>query len=523
MEMKMRTMRMAVAIATIFSMSFVAISCSDDESDGRIMSSDGEEVTNNAGIASSKGILFADGTQIGNGDSEFEFTGEKTLKKGTYYLKGWVYITNGATLTIPAGTIIKGDKQTMAALIVEPGGKVYAEGTATEPIVFTSAQPAGSRKPGDWGGLIICGNARNNQGTMQIEGGPRTKHGGTNDDDNSGVYKYIRVEFAGYPFDTDKEINGITFGSVGRGTIIDYLQVSYSNDDSFEWFGGSVNCSHLIAYKGWDDDFDTDNGFSGHVQFCLGVRDPRIADTSQSNGFESDNNAGGTDVSPYTNAVFSNVTFIGPMTNKNTGFENTSSYITGGTMNPNNGSKTGLFQAAMHIRRSSKLNCYNSVALGWPVGLILDAQLGSTVKYADQQDLKLQNVFFAGMGIIGSDFNKETTKDRLAIWPATTDKDTKPTFDDSKESHSTTYLKSIGIANGCRINMTEAELLLGDTKGVGQNYAPTTGSPLLNAASFANLSSSYLNKNVTYVGAFSGTNDTWLDSWTEFDPQNKNY
>lgn len=522
MKMKMRTMGLAVAMATAFSMSFIATSCSDDE-DGKILTSDGEEVINNAGIASSKGVVFENGTQIGNGDSEFEFTGNKTLEKGTYLLKGWVYVSNGATLTIPAGTIIKGDKMTKAALIVEPGGKVFAEGTASEPIIFTSAQAANSRKPGDWGGLVICGKAANNQGTMRIEGGPRTEHGGKDDNDNSGIYKYIRVEFAGYPFDTDKEINAVTFGSVGRGTVVDHIQVSYSNDDSFEWFGGTVNCSNLIAYKGWDDDFDTDNGFSGHIQFCLSVRDPRIADTSQSNGFESDNNAGGTDVSPYTNAVFSNVTFIGPMTQKNVDFENTSKYITGGALNPGNGSKTGLFQSAMHIRRSSKLNCYNSVALGWPVGLILDGQLGSTMKYADNQNLKLQNVFFAGMGITGSDFNKETTLDRLAIWPTSTDKDTKPTYDDNKESHSTSYLKSIGIANGCRIGLTEDDLQLGDSKGVGQNYAPLAGSPLLNASSFAGLTSSFLNTNITYVGAFSGTNDTWIDSWTNFAPETTAY
>ena len=148
---------------------------------------------------------------------------------------------------------------------------------------------------------------------MQIEGGPRTKHGGSNDSDNSGIISYVRVEFAGYPFERDKEINGITFGSVGSGTQVDHLQVSYCNDDSYEWFGGTVNAKYLVAYKGWDDEFDTDNGFSGKVQFGLSVRDSRIADTSQSNGFESDNCADGAAVDPYTTATFSNITFIGPM------------------------------------------------------------------------------------------------------------------------------------------------------------------------------------------------------------------
>ena len=273
--------------------------CSDD---------DDNKGVDNQGQGGSSSLVF-DGNVIGNGDQEFVFSGKETLAQGTYLLKGWVYIADGAELTIEPGTIIKGDKQTKAALIVEPGGKLYAQGTADKPIVFTSEEAKGNRRPGDWGGLIICGNARNNQGQMQIEGGPRTKHGGSNDADNSGIISYVRVEFAGYPFERDKEINGVTFGSVGNGTQIDHVQVSYCNDDSYEWFGGTVNAKYLVAYKGWDDEFDTDNGFSGKVQFCLSVRDSRIADTSQSNGFESDNCADGAAIDPYTTATFSNITF----------------------------------------------------------------------------------------------------------------------------------------------------------------------------------------------------------------------
>lgn len=129
--------------------------------------------------------------------------------------------------------------------------------------MFTSEEAKGNRRPGDWGGIILCGKAKNNKSEMQIEGGPRTKHGGNDDADNSGVLSYVRIEFAGYPFQTDQEINGLTLGSVGSGTKIDHVQVSYTNDDSYEWFGGTVNCKYLVAYKGWDDDFDTDNGFSG--------------------------------------------------------------------------------------------------------------------------------------------------------------------------------------------------------------------------------------------------------------------
>ncbi|MEG0950129.1 MAG: hypothetical protein RSF78_12355, partial [Bacteroidales bacterium] len=242
-------------------------------------SDDNGPIDNNDNTSEELPFLF-NGTDIGNGDQEFEIKGKYTLPKGTYNLKGWCYITEGSELTIEPGTIIKGDKETKASLIVEPGGKLYAQGTAKSPIVFTSEATPGERRPGDWGGLIICGNAVNNKVKQQIEGGPRTEHGGTNDDDNSGILSYVRVEFAGFPFKTDQEINGITFGSVGRKTQIDHVQVSYSNDDSFEWFGGCVDAKYLVAYHGWDDDFDTDSGFSGKLQYLLGVRNPKLADTS---------------------------------------------------------------------------------------------------------------------------------------------------------------------------------------------------------------------------------------------------
>lgn len=513
--MKMNVMRLMLVVAT-----FTAItSCSSDDDSDK-----GETIDDGYGaLAASKDILFENGKQIGNGDKEFCFIGNQTIEKGTYTLKGWVYVRPGATLTIKPGVIIKGDKATQASLIIEPGGKLIAEGTASQPIVFTSAQAKGQRRPGDWGGLIICGKAPNNQKTQQIEGGPKTVHGGNDTNDNSGIIRFVRVEFAGYPFQKDKEINGITLGSVGSGTQIDHLQVSYSNDDSYEWFGGTVNCKYLVAYNGWDDEFDTDNGFSGRIQFCLSVRDPRIADTSQSNGFESDNSADGATVSPFTQAQFSNVTFVGPMTQKNldAGFINNKDYINAGSMKPDNEAALGKFQAAMHIRRSSQLNCYNSVALGWPIGLIIDGEKGNSREFAQDGKIKLQNVFFAlanqGNPVIGSDFNKKY-EDELATW----DKGT-PTYDATKSSYSTTFFKA---QRGCKWDLTEAGLMLSDptingNQTVGQVYLPTSGSPLLNAADFTSITGF---NNVTYIGAFSeNNNENWLEGWTNFDPVNTDY
>lgn len=485
----------------------VFVACDDD--DDNTPDSPAYNWSEDGGLKACDNLLF-EGDVIGNGDQGFVFKGNQTLAKGTYLLKGWVYIADGSTLTIEPGTVIKGDKQTKAALIVERGGKLIAQGTATEPIVFTSASAVGSRRPGDWGGVIICGKARNNQAEMQIEGGPRTKHGGDDDADNSGVLSYVRIEFAGYPFAADKEINGLTLGSVGSNTKIDHVQISYCNDDSFEWFGGTVNCNHLVAFRGWDDEFDTDNGFSGKVQYCLSVRDPRLADTSRSNGFESDNCADGATVEPYTTATFSNVTFVGPI-GQDANFKNDDSYINGGEVYPNNGSSLGKFQAAMHIRRSSRLSCFNSVAIGWPIGLILDSEKGNTQTMATKGSLKLQNLWFADMDMLGADCNKATMD---ALYDYAT-----KTYDETKNSFSHDFFLAQKGNKQCAAK--DLGLTMPDSK-VGVAYMPAAGSPMLSAADFSDAALASGFENVDYIGAFAA-GDNWLDGWTEFDPQNANY
>lgn len=452
---------------------------------------------------------------IGDGSTTgYEIKKDTVFEKGTYTLKGWVYVVKGASVTFKPGTIIKGDKATTGSLIIEPGAKIYAQGTASNPIVFTSAQAKGSRKPGDWGGLIICGNAKtNNGGQLQIEGGPRTKYGGDNDADNSGILSYVRVEFAGYPFEENKEINGITFGAVGSGTKVDHLQVSYSNDDSYEWFGGSVSAKYLVAYHGWDDDFDTDYGFSGKLQYLLAVRNPKIADTSLSNGFESDNNASGTAGTPKTSVVFSNVTLVGPI-GQAADFVNTLEYINAGNYRPNNNSKTGLFQAAMQIRRYSQLSCFNSVAMGFPVGLLLDNQKGDTQSLATNGTLKINNVFFAQMGVVGSDVNNSFADKYSTNGVNMTD----------AQSFSHTYFTS-QAGNKVFASISDLKLKQPNSLSVNSNWGPTTGSPLLGAASFTDpLLQSGFDK-VDYVGAFKSDADAdnWMKGWTNFDPQNTDY
>lgn len=487
----------------------------------------GDDDTNYASLSHCSAILFNDsdrsqsdstGTQIGNGDDEFCFTGKQTLKAGKkYILKGWVYCRPGSELTIPAGTIIVGDKETKAALIIEPGAKIHATGTEKNPIVFTSEQAKGSRKPGDWGGVIICGKAPNNNGNMaqQIEGGPKTKHGGTDKDDNSGEFQYVRIEYAGFPFEKDKEINGLTLGSVGAGTKLDHVQVSYSNDDSFEWFGGTVNAKYLIAYKGWDDDFDTDNGYSGSVQFGLAYRDSKIADTSYSNTFESDNNKSGTTAAPITSANFANITTIGPKANDEK-FDNTATYIDGNGENPNNGASLGQFQSAAQIRRGSHINIYNSVFVGWPVGLMIDGQDGNTLADAkDGKGPKLQNVFMANMTAEGSDKNSYL-KDVLIDWSKKGEDGKAGVPVDDQLSFSHGYFES---QKGCKYFANQADLQL---KGIGAllNVVPTAAGVV---ADWSGVNDSWFDTTVNYAGAFSGEGDTWATGWTNFDPQNTDY
>lgn len=284
-----------------------------------------------------------------------------TTWSGVVKLMNKVYVKNNATLTIAPGTIIRGDKLTQGTLIITRGAKIIADGTAANPIVFTSNEAVGARNEGDWGGLVLLGLAKNNQpgGVANIEGiVPTTdsQYGGNFDNDNSGILRYVRVEFAGIALEPNKEINGITFGSVGNQTIVDYVQVTFSGDDSFEWFGGTVNCKHLIAYRGLDDDFDTDFGFRGKIQFGLAIRDKDISDApGDSNCFESDNDAAGSTAQPKTRPIFSNITIVGPKGN-------------GSTALPT-GEK---FEKAFRLRRNTSTCVLNSLVTGWEKGLSIE-------------------------------------------------------------------------------------------------------------------------------------------------------
>ncbi|HVP58236.1 MAG TPA: T9SS C-terminal target domain-containing protein, partial [bacterium] len=190
------------------------------------------------------------GPGLNSGRTPFHQNYNLTLSADTlYYLTGLYYVDSTYTITIPAGTVVMGD--TAATLVIMRGAQIFANGTVDNPIIFTSMKPAGQRQRGDWGGVIILGQAPVNQYEPLIEGGIiGGTYGGTNPHDNAGIFRYVRIEFPGYRFQLNNEINGLTMGGVGDGTQIDHVQVSYSFDDSYEWFGGTVNCKYLVAFGG---------------------------------------------------------------------------------------------------------------------------------------------------------------------------------------------------------------------------------------------------------------------------------
>ncbi len=260
-------------------------------------------------------------------------TANRTLFADTVYtLSGFVQVTNGATLSIQAGTRIQGDFGVVgSALFITRGARINAVGTAAAPIVFTSSRPVGQRQAGDWGGLIIIGNGIINRAApVELEGtgtGPtnpaQTYSGGNNNADNSGTLRYVRVEFAGYGTAADQELNTFTFAAVGSGTTVEYLQALYGLDDSFEWFGGAMDAKYLVSYEAGDDHFDMSEGYVGRLQYLISYQTARVVNrpgagnaSGDPQSIENDGCAGagcalGQNSTPFTAPVVANFTLVG--------------------------------------------------------------------------------------------------------------------------------------------------------------------------------------------------------------------
>jgi hypothetical protein len=248
-------------------------------------------------------------TLVGNINTTTTLTSDKV-----WTLKGYVYVTDGAKLIIQPGTTIISDIAEKGALCIERGAQIMAEGTATKPIIFTSGRNAGERSPGDWGGIVILGRAKTNRSSEPIiEGGIGRAFGGTNDADNSGILKYVRIEYAGIAALPNSEINALTLGGVGSGTVIENVQTVYANDDAFEFFGGTVNAKNLYAFATADDDYDFDFGYTGTITNSVSKRDPQFVDNGDAgNGIECDNDGTGSSAQPFTHPKLIGMVLVGP-------------------------------------------------------------------------------------------------------------------------------------------------------------------------------------------------------------------
>jgi Secretion system C-terminal sorting domain len=396
--------------------------------------------------------------------------------------EGFHYITDNATLAIEPGTIIK---SIGGSLIVTRGAKLMADGTPHQPIVFTSAKTTSQRVAGDWGGIALLGKAPINDiaGERLLEGGLDATlglYGGTDAVDNSGILRYVRIEFAGLFYIANNELNALTFGGVGSGTTVENIMVFNGNDDSFEWFGGTVNAKNLVSYHTLDDDFDTDYGYTGQVQYGLIVRDPSIADVSRSNMFESDNDATGTLNTPFTNATFSNVTALGPIQS-----------IPANVINSN-------FGRALHLRRSTDIDIVNSVFAGYPTGLMLDG--ANSINGAINGTLRFDHNIMAGITGLVVD----------TVYPGTV---TAPAFDPTiwfaaNSNQTLTSPTDLGYADP--YNTTSPD------------FSVVSGAALLNQTTDFDGLGSYFTA-TDYVGAFGADIALWTNCWTEFAPETQAY
>jgi hypothetical protein len=300
-----------------------------------------------------------------------------TLTAGkTYFLTGPLFVGNdtaagAATLTVQPGvTVLAGEG---AYIVVQRYSKIMAVGTATQPIVFTSVQPAGQRGPSDWGGLTINGLAPINSADREDGSAPGEaesgRYGGTMPTDNSGSLKYVRVEFAGQLINETNELNGINFQGVGSGTMVDYVQAHMTEDDAVEFFGGTVNVKHVVITGPNDDGFDWTSGWRGKAQFVVVQKLLESGEeSSDPRGIEADGLQANHSAMPYSSPILSNFTII---------------------------ARAGSTQDGIHLRRGTQAQIWNTIvtglnAPGWGTCLnIVDVQ---TLAWVTGGQLVVQNL-----------------------------------------------------------------------------------------------------------------------------------
>lgn len=327
--------------------------------------------------------------------------------RDTYLLQGVVYVTNNATLTIEQGTLLRGDSKTCGTLVITKGAKIIAEGSESFPIVFTTNNDEYSRKSGDWGGIIVMGDAPvsgfGGMSVVSYDLDPQyNRFGGDNMQGNSGVLKHVRVEYAGRKSASKEQIAGITFAGVGSGTKIENIQVSFSDNDSFEFYGGNIKAQKLISYRAADDDFDFTQGVQADFTNSIAIRhpfssnpgNPRCLEVKSYNEIEK--------FDPQrskTNVKASNITLVNTEDNKQ-----------------------GLVKDAVYVSREANLNLTNSVIYGFKDFLMVDkyTTVEELEKYVKLKDLVVAHCTntFSSMNEVNAfrmDIDYITSKNNITI------------------------------------------------------------------------------------------------------------
>lgn len=420
-----------------------------------------------AACAKDPAMIVAGSPVRQSGDITGDITADETWSADKeYLLAGRVTVKQGVTLTVEPGTRIRGRKDPPGWLQVERGAKLMAIGTRLQPIVFTSAQAVGTRQRGDWGGVVLLGRAANNVGTnVKLKGNGGT-YGGVKSYDNSGTLQYVRIEYAGRKVGSDSPLNGLTLASVGAGTTLSYIQIHAGLGDGIKFWGGNVDGDHLVVSGVDDDCFDTDEGYTGGIQWAVCLQEPGHGD----NGIEASNNGDAIDAEPRTFVKFSNFTFVGR-----------GEYDSG----KGNGLKFKEGTAAL---------LSNGIVENFSEGgLDIDDAVGANGRNIDDTRIDLLNtIFYANRftqqeGSItegGKTFTQFTDdNDKVDEWGFVSDIDRRNQFVDPQ-------LNRIVFQN--------------------PNLLPVVGSAVLSCPAPTGL----FDRNAVYCGAFGKEN--WLSGWTNF-------
>jgi hypothetical protein len=419
-------------------------------------------------------------------------TADRSLSADTLYvLSGYVKVAAGATITIEPGTTIVGDTAVLgSSLWILRGAQIDAQGTAEAPIVFTSGKPEGSRAPGDWGGLLIIGNGVINRSGEVLTEGPQgvteVYSGGTDNTDNSGTLRYVRIEFAGYDVSggAGQELNSLSMYAVGSGTTLEFVQSLAGLDDGFEWWGGAVDGRFLVSYESGDEHFDWTEGYRGRNQFLIGFQSTRLdpaPDAGQPStdpeGFEADgcNGVGcdaGFDSEPFSVPVFANFTLIGTPTSV--------THVEGGDV-------------GIVLRRGTGGYLTNGIIARWQ-GQGLSVREAETNDRLTSDSLRVVNMLFA-----------ENT--------ANYDEDGGDNFGFESVFTAANHVQDAGTAAALFTSLTAP----------GLDWTPPAGSPAESGAGTVEIPSEFTGdffggtlENTTYFGAADPAGAKWWEGWTNY-------